>query len=117
MIVVKPVIGTPGRTVPKKERSVNSDADALALIRASFAGQEKLIERVFGESRSFKTLCEDYRRCNEALQRFKQLATAESALRSQEYGDLLVELGQEIRAWLEAMEPCSSHSSRETDDF
>ncbi len=27
MIVVKPVIGTPGRTVPKKERSVNSDAD------------------------------------------------------------------------------------------
>ena len=96
---------------------MNSDTDTLAVVCASFAGQEKLIERVFGESRSFQTLCEDYRQCNEALQHFKQRSPAESHARTQEYADLLVELGREIRAWLEAMDAGSPHSSRGTDDF
>lgn len=93
------------------------DRDTLSLIRTSFAGRERLIERVFGESRSFQTLCEDYRQCNEALQRFEQRSSAESYARSQEYADLLVELGSEIQNWLEAMEVGPSYSSRGTEDF
>lgn len=93
------------------------DRDTLSLIRTSFAGHEKLIERAFGESRSFQTLCEDYRQCNEALQRFEQRSAAESDARSQEYADLLVELGSEIQNWLEAMEVGVSYLSRGTDDY
>ena len=117
MVVEKPIDGRPERTFPKKGWDLNSDADTLALIRTSFAGREKLIERVFGESASFRTLCEDYRQCNDALQRFEVRSSVESVPRSQEYADLLVELGSEIQNWLEAIEVGVSYSSRGTDDL
>ncbi len=93
------------------------DRDTLSLIRTSFAGRERLIECAFGENPSFQTLCEDYRQCNEALQRFKQLEAFEAPSRQQEYADLLVDLGSEIQNWLEAMEVGPSYSSQGTEDF
>ena len=96
---------------------MNLDMDTLTMIRTSFPGRDELIEHAFSESQPFQALCEDYRECNEALQRFKQLSAAESVPRSQEYADLLVDLGSEIQNWLEAMEVGPSYSSRETEDF
>jgi hypothetical protein len=90
---------------------MNSDADTLTLIRASFPDRDQLIEDAFRDSRSFRDLCEDYRRCVGALHHWKQLTADEAPPRWQEYTELLVELGREIQTWLEAMEIGSSHSS------
>lgn len=83
---------------------MNPDTDTLTLVRTTFTGRDELIERVFRESRSFWALCEDYRECYVAIDRWKQLNTAEAPLRRQEYAELLVELGWEIQTWLQAQE-------------
>ena len=83
---------------------MNTDTDTLALIRATFAGQDELVERAFRRNESFRSVCEDYRECVAVLERWKQRETAEAPFRRQEYAELLVELGREIQIWLEALE-------------
>ena len=78
-------------------------ADTLALIQASFAGRDQLIERAFGENPSFRGLCEDYQDCAAALDRWDRLGGADARSQRREYAELLEGLGQEIRSWLEAM--------------
>ena len=82
---------------------MNRDSATLRLIQASFPGREDLLEDAFRAPR-FRELCQDYRRCEAALHRWQQLATAHSVLRSQEYSELLADLGREIETWLEAMD-------------
>ena len=83
--------------------------DTLSLIRAEFPGRDLLIERAYRDNESFRALCRDYRACVAALHRFKQSAAAEPSPRWQEYAELQVELGDEIKVWLEAMDKDSSH--------
>ena len=78
--------------------------DTLNLIRTSFPGHDTVIERAFNDNRSFRDLCEDYRRCVVALHRWRQANAKAVAPRGEEYTELLVDLGREIQTWLEAME-------------
>lgn len=83
---------------------MNPDAETLTLIRTSFPDRGEFIEHTFRQNESFQSVCEDYRECIAVLERWKQRETAEAPLRRQEYAELLVELDQEIRIWLEELE-------------
>jgi hypothetical protein len=88
---------------------MGSRTDPLSLVQAEFPGHDRLIERAYRDNERFRTLCRDYRACVAALHRFKQLAAEEAPPRWQEYAELQVELGDEIKVWLEAMDKDSSH--------
>ena len=88
---------------------MGSRSETLTLIRASFPGRDRLIERAYRDNESFRALCRDYRACVVAVHRFKRQRAATSPPRWQEYAELRVELGDEIQAWLEAMDNGSSH--------
>ena len=93
---------------------MNSDADALNLIRELFFGRDRLIENAYRDNLVFRDLCDDYRKCFRALERWKQLEANGTGPRRQEYTELLDELRGEIQVWLEVMET-GSYTSREKD--
>lgn len=82
---------------------MNAHRDTLTLIQKSFSGQGELIERAFRENRPFRSLCEDYRECNEAVGRWRHRRSADALQRLREYEELLVELDREVQACLEAL--------------
>lgn len=82
---------------------MNQETDALSLINRCFAGSEMLIARAFRENAVFRSLCEDYRECAEALERWKNSESENAAERQKEYAEMLVELEHDIKDWLEAM--------------
>lgn len=86
--------------------------DTPSLIRASFPGRDQLIERAYRGNRPFRELCDDYRKCVVALERWKQREANQPVPRWHEYTELLAELRGEIQTWLEAMET-GSYASRE----
>jgi hypothetical protein len=73
----------------------------LNLITARFAGQDLLIERAYRHDASFRSLCEDYRDCVDAIERLQNEGSTIAATRREEYTEVLEELGCEIRDWLE----------------
>ena len=81
----------------------------LSLIQATFPGRERLIERAYSDNRPFRELCDDYRKCVAARDRWQRLEGNQPVPRWQEYHELLGELRSEIQTWLQAME--SSHLS------
>lgn len=91
-------------TALTERRLMGLRQDIPALIRTSFPGRDPLIERVFHDNQTFRDLCQDYRRCAAALNRWSARADAEAVPRQQEYAELLAELGREIESWLDAME-------------
>jgi hypothetical protein len=72
------------------------------MIQARFPGRERSIARAFGENRSFRELCVDYRRCASAVDRWQRSPSNGAASRREEYAELLEELGREIQDWLDA---------------
>jgi hypothetical protein len=80
--------------MPAKTRILN-------LITARFAGRDLLIERAYRHDASFRSLCEDYRDCADAIERLHKEGSTIAAVRREEYTELLEELGCEIRDWLE----------------
>lgn len=82
---------------------MNQETDELSLINNRFAGSEVLIERAFLENSVFRSLCEDYRECAEALERWKNSESENAAERQKEYAEMLIELEHDIKDWLEAM--------------
>lgn len=93
---------------------MSSGSKTLSLIRDSIPGRDQLIENAYRDSRPFRDLCEDYRKCVRALERWKQLEANGTGPRRQEYTELLAELRGEIQTWLEAMET-GSYTSRGRD--
>lgn len=66
-----------------------------------FPEERAVLQRLFRESSSFQSLCEDYRDCLAALRYWKQSASEEAPLLCQSYTVLLQELEQEVRQYLE----------------
>jgi hypothetical protein len=89
-------------SVGRKARLMASRQDTPSLIMRAFPGRDALIERAYRESVSFRDLCRDYRNCAAALERWRRSEDAMSAMRSQEYAELLGVLEAEIATWLEA---------------
>jgi len=89
---------------------VRSKSATLSMIQARFPGRERLIERAFGENRSFRELCVDYRRCASAVDRWHRKNGIGASSRHREYTELLEELGLEIQDWLDAAESVSTQA-------
>ena len=61
-----------------------------------FPDRGDTVKRLFKESETFQNVCEDYRRCAEALQHWRQSTSEEAPVRREEYAQLLRDLKAEI---------------------
>ena len=57
---------------------------------------KKAAKRFFMESEPFRTMCEDFQRCSEALRHWEQSTSEEAPVRRKEYSLLLRDLEREI---------------------
>jgi len=83
---------------------VSSRKVARSLVRAAFPGHDSLVDRLFRDHEGFRELCDDYRRCAVALDRWQRLNGDDPSARGREYAALLTELAVEIETWLEAIQ-------------
>ena len=74
---------------------------SLAPVLAKFPEAAVKIQELFQQSSSFRSLCEDYRDCLGACQYWRQAASDEAPALYQSFTELLQELEQEIRQYLE----------------
>lgn len=84
-----------------KHMSDKRTEDSVARVISRFEDWKPRIEQSFQESAEFRSLCEDYTVCANALEDWQTSKAATAAQRQQEYTDLLAELGEEIQDWLE----------------
>ena len=63
---------------------------------SSFPDHQDKIKSLFREDETFRSLCEDYRKCFQALKHWNQSASEEALVRREEYGNLLQDLSEEI---------------------
>ena len=61
-----------------------------------FPGRKEALKRLFKRSRSFRTLCEDYRQCELAIRRWDATLSEEASERRAEYAALIRQLEAEI---------------------
>ena len=61
-----------------------------------FPDRKDNIKRLFKESENFKAVCEDYRKCSEALHHWDRSDSEVASVRRAEYSALLQELEAEI---------------------
>jgi hypothetical protein len=73
----------------------------LSLIMERFPEEGLALRRLFKQSPSFQSLCNDYRECLAALQNWQQSTAEEAPVWRAEYAQLLLELEQEVRQYLE----------------
>jgi hypothetical protein len=83
---------------------------ALAPVLEKFPEAAASIRELFYQSPAFQSICEDYRDCLAAWQYWRQAADAEAPVLCQSYAELLQELEQEVRQYLEA-EPAPGSKS------
>jgi hypothetical protein len=83
------------------DRKDNPPKAALVSIMEKFPEAVTRIWELFQRSHNFQSLCEDYRDCLAAWQYWDQATTAEAPALCQSYADLLQELEEEIRQYLE----------------
>lgn len=100
--------GSPG-PIDSTDDGPRSETDTLTLIRTSFAGHDRVIERAYRDSQSFRDLCRDYRRCAAALHRWEHRDGSGSDSRRDEYTQLMAELTDEIESWFEALRDLPTH--------
>jgi hypothetical protein len=91
---------------------MGSRQDARTAVTRAFPDHEAAIDRALRDHASFRELCEDYRRCASALNRWQRLDGDGPAARSREYHALLEELGLEIQDWLDATESVSTQAEK-----
>jgi hypothetical protein len=75
-----------------------------------FPEERPALQRLFRKSSSFQSLCDDYRDCLAALQYWNQSTSGEAPGLARAYAELLGELEQEVRQFLE--DETSSQSGR-----
>jgi hypothetical protein len=74
---------------------------ALASVLEKFPETPARIRELFQQNPSFQSLCEDYRDCLAAWQYWRQAASESAPALCQSYDELLHELEQEVRQYLE----------------
>jgi hypothetical protein len=74
---------------------------ALASVLEKFPEAAARIRDLFQQSSSFQSLCEDYRDCLAAWWYWRQASSEEAPALYQSYAELLQELEQEVRQYLE----------------
>ena len=76
-------------------------APGLSLIMERFPEERQALRRLFQESLSFQSLCNDYWECRAALQTWQQSTSEEAPAWSDEYAHVLLEREQEVRQYLD----------------
>ncbi|MBM4289529.1 MAG: hypothetical protein FJ135_15535 [Deltaproteobacteria bacterium] len=76
----------------------------LASIMERFPEERKALLLLFQESLSFQSLCDDYGECLAALRTWTQTTSKESPAICRAYKELLMDLEQEVRRYLELEE-------------
>ena len=61
-----------------------------------FPDRGDTVKRLFRESETFQSVCEDYRRCAAALRHWNESTSDEAPVRREEYAGLLQDLEAEI---------------------
>ena len=61
-----------------------------------FPDHKDIVKQLFKGNETFQSMCEDYRRCAEALRHWNESASDEAPARREEYATLLRELEAEI---------------------
>jgi hypothetical protein len=74
---------------------------SLASVLDKFPETSAKIRELFQQSPSFQSLCEDYRDCLVAWHYWRQASSEEAPALCQSYAELLQELEQEVRQYLE----------------
>ena len=75
----------------------------LPTVLSRFPDHQETIKRLFREKETFQTLCEDYRKCLEALKYWNRCSSPDAPKRRAEYSDLLEELEAEILEYTNAV--------------
>lgn len=73
----------------------------VALLDNHFSDWKGQFEWGFQRDENFQSLCRDYYACARALEAWKASDSENAPKRRQEYAELLAELEQEVRDWLE----------------
>jgi hypothetical protein len=81
--------------------STSAEISKLQPVMDRFPGKKATLQRLFQESSSFQSLCDDFRDCLAALRHWEQSVSEEAAALAKSYAELLGELEQEIRQLLE----------------
>lgn len=84
-----------------EDMQTKSDRISLFLIMGRFPEERKALRHLFQKNLSFQSLCDDYRECLEELQTWTQSTSKEAPAICRAYEELLQELEQEIRQYLE----------------
>ncbi len=74
---------------------------SLFLIMKHFPDREDILRRMYLKNKTFKSICEDYQKCEEALHYWSKSELAEAKKRHREYLELLDELKSEIQQSLD----------------
>ena len=85
---------------------------ALASVMEKFPDARAKIRELFLRSPSFQSLCEDYRDSLAAWQYWRQAASKEAPALCQSYAELLQELDQEVRQYLEEEQSSGFNASQ-----
>ena len=85
---------------------------ALASVLEKFPEGAARIRELVLRSPSFQSLCEDYRDCLAAWQYWRQATSGEAPALCQSYAELLQELEQEVRQYLEQEQAPGSLSGK-----
>jgi hypothetical protein len=85
---------------------------ALVLVLEKFPEAVARIRELFHQSPSFRSLCEDYRDCLAAWQYWRQAPAKEAPALCHSYAELLRELEQDVRLFLEPEPAPGSRSGK-----
>ena len=85
---------------PKGTPTLAQRARLLPILKR-FPEARAALQRLFRYNPSFQSLCEDYRDCLAALQHWGQSTSEEAPAMATTYAELLGELEQEVRQFLE----------------
>jgi hypothetical protein len=70
---------------------------SLFALLKRFPNSTDVIKRLFREDKAFQSICEDYRRCAEAIEHWRRSTSEEASLLRKEYENLLQDLETEIQ--------------------
>jgi len=84
-----------------EDNQLKSAGAGLSLIMERFPEERQALRRLFQGSLSFQSLCNDYRECLAALQNWQQSTSEEAHAWRDEWANLLLDLEQEVRHFLE----------------
>ncbi len=87
-----------------EDSQASSARAGFAAILERFPGHSVILHQFFQESSSFQSLCADYWDCLVAWQNWRQDSSKEAPAVSQSYAELLQELEEDVRQYLELVE-------------